>query len=128
MGAKPAEKVTEGNGRSGAPGLGDMPSEQFRAAAHEAVDWMADYLDSVGSLPVLPPVVPGQIRAGLPRLPEGPGLEASQLLDEFREKILPGVTHWNHPGFLGYFAVTGSGPGILGEMLSAALNVNLTVS
>jgi aromatic-L-amino-acid/L-tryptophan decarboxylase len=47
-----------------------------------------------------------------------------RILDEFRRVVLPGVTHWNHPGFLAYFAITGSGPGILGETLAAALNVN----
>ena len=48
-------------------------------------------------------------------------------LRDFREIVLPGITHWNHPAFFGYFSITGSGPGILGEMIAAALNVNAMV-
>ena len=46
------------------------------------------------------------------------------ILDDFRELILPGITHWNHPSIFSYFSITGSGPGILGELLCSALNVN----
>jgi aromatic-L-amino-acid/L-tryptophan decarboxylase len=49
------------------------------------------------------------------------------VLQDFEELVLPGITHWNHPSFHGYFAVTGSAPGILGEMLAATLNVNAMV-
>lgn len=103
---------------------GDMDPREFRRHAHAAVEWMADYLEGVGELPVLAPVRPGEVAARLPRsAPERPeGME--EILRDFRETILPGVTHWNHPGFLAYFSITGSGPGILGEMLAAALNTN----
>jgi aromatic-L-amino-acid/L-tryptophan decarboxylase len=103
---------------------GDMDPDEFRRHAHAAVEWMADYLESVGELPVLTRVRPGEVAARLPAsAPEGP--EAmEEILRDFRETILPGVTHWNHPGFLAYFSITGSGPGILGEMLAAALNTN----
>ena len=105
-------------------GVGDMDAEEFRRHAHAAVEWMADYLREVGDLPVLAPVHPGEIAARLPaeapREPEA--MEA--ILDDFRRVVVPGVTHWNHPGFLAYFAITGSGPGIIGEMLAAALNTN----
>ena len=67
------------------------------------------------------------MRAGLPR--EGPERPESldDALRDFREIVLPGITHWNHPGFFGYFSISGSGPGILGEMITAALNVNAMV-
>jgi aromatic-L-amino-acid decarboxylase len=84
----------------------------------------ADYLERVGELPVAARVAPGEVRASLPASPPEQGEPFEALLDDFREKILPGVTHWNHPRFLGYFANTGSEPGILAELLAATLNVN----
>jgi aromatic-L-amino-acid/L-tryptophan decarboxylase len=106
---------------------GDMDPEAFRRHAHDVVDWIADYLAHVGDLPVLPAVRPGEIAAQLPEHPPEHGEPMEDVLRDFREVILPGVTHWNHPGFMAYFAITGGGPGILGEMLSAALNVNAMV-
>ena len=106
---------------------GDMPPEDFRRHGHEVVDWIADYLAGVGDYPVLPPVAPGQIRESLPTSAPSEGEPFEDILHDFETKILPGVTHWNHPGFFAYFAVTGSAPGILGEMLSAALNANAMV-
>ncbi len=104
-----------------------MPPEEFRRHALEAVEWIAGYLREVGDYPVLARVRPGEIRDALPpRAPEE-GEPFSDVLRDFRDVILPGVTHWNHPAFFGYFAVTGSAPGILGEMLAAALNVNAMV-
>jgi aromatic-L-amino-acid decarboxylase len=101
-----------------------MPPEEFRRAAHEVVDWIATYLSEVGSYPVLPAVAPGDLLRALPEnLPEA-GEPMERILADYREHVLPAVTHWNHPGFFAYFATTGSAPGILGEMLSAALNVN----
>jgi aromatic-L-amino-acid decarboxylase len=102
----------------------DMPPEEFRRHAHAAVDWMADYLANVGELPVLSPVRPGETAAKLPPSAPRHGEAVEDILRDFRDVIVPGVTHWNHPSFFAYFAITGSGPGILGEMLTAALNTN----
>lgn len=107
--------------------LGDMPDEEFRRAAHSVADWIASYLQEVDEYPVLAQVEPGEI---LDRLPDaGPerGEAMEDILRDFQDIILPGVTHWNHPSFHAYFAITGSGPGILGEMLASALNVNAMV-
>ena len=113
------------------PGLGmdtgDMPADEFRRHGHQVVEWIADYLAGVGSYRVAPVVSPGQIRASLPASAPSTGEPFDDILRDFDTKILPGITHWNHPGFFAYFAVTGSAPGILGEMLSAALNVNAMV-
>ncbi|MDZ7779345.1 MAG: pyridoxal-dependent decarboxylase [Gemmatimonadota bacterium] len=106
---------------------GDLPVAELRRFAHEVADWIADYLDTVEGLPVLSAVEPGEIRARLPDSPPEVGESMEDALRDFREIVLPGITHWNHPGFFGYFAITGSGPGILGEMLTAALNVNAMV-
>jgi len=96
----------------------------FRFALHRAADLVADYLERVGEYPVLPPVAPGEIRAHLPAAPPERGEPLDALLDDYRELIEPNVTHWNHPGFFAYFSTTGSEPGIVGELLTAGLNVN----
>lgn len=101
-----------------------MDPESFRRAAHRAVDWIADYLAHPERYPVLPAVQPGDVRRQLsPAPPEQPEPMAS-ILDDFERVIVPATTHWNHPGFFAYFAITGSGPGIIGELLAAALNAN----
>jgi aromatic-L-amino-acid decarboxylase len=104
--------------------LGDIDTEEFRAAAHRAVDWVADYLDTVRERPVLPAVKPGDIRRTLPAMPPEEGERLDVIFQDFERLILPGITHWNHPRFFAYFGITGSAPGILAELLIAALNVN----
>jgi aromatic-L-amino-acid decarboxylase len=64
--------------------------------------------------------VAGRLPEAMPETAEDP----EKVWEDFLDIILPGVTHWNHPGFMAYFGITGSGPGVLGEMLSAALDVN----
>ncbi len=102
----------------------DLPADEFRAAMHRVADLVADYLEGVAERPVLPAVRPGEVKALLPAAaPEAPEpLDA--VLDDYLRLIEPNLTHWNHPGFLAYFANTASGPGIAGETLAAALNVN----
>jgi aromatic-L-amino-acid decarboxylase len=102
--------------------FGDMDPEVFRREAHRLADWIADYLANPSRYPVLSQVAPGDIRRGLPDLAPEEGEPFDDIFRDFEQVILPGVTHWNHPGFFAYFAITGSGPGILGEFLSAALN------
>jgi aromatic-L-amino-acid/L-tryptophan decarboxylase len=96
----------------------------FRRDGEAAIAWAADYLERVGELPVLARVAPGQIRDSLPASPPERGEPFEALLRDLDEKILPGITHWNHPRFLAYFATTGSEPGILAELIAATLNVN----
>jgi len=91
---------------------------------HRVADLVADYLEGVGDRPVVPPVSPGEVRQVLPASPPEEPEPIDTILDDYLRVIEPNVTHWNHPGFLAYFAITGSGPGILGETLAAALNVN----
>ncbi|HZD04021.1 MAG TPA: pyridoxal-dependent decarboxylase, partial [Longimicrobiales bacterium] len=104
-----------------------MPPGELRRHGHAVVDWIADYLEGLDDLPVLAQVSPGDVRSALPSAAPSEGDAMEDVLADFRDVILPGVTHWNHPSFHGYFAVTGSGPGILGEMISAALNINAMV-
>ena len=104
--------------------LGDMDPAEFRKWGHELVDWVADYLSHLDRYPVLSQTQPGEIRAALPAAPPENGEAMGAILDDVRQVIVPGLTHWNHPAFFSYFSITGSGPGILGELLSAAFNVN----
>ena len=104
--------------------LGDMDVESFRRHGYEVIDWIADYLEDIGELPVLAQVHPGEIRGRLPAHPPREPEPFDAALRDLDELLLPGITHWNHPAFHAYFAITGSGPGILGEALIAALNVN----
>jgi aromatic-L-amino-acid/L-tryptophan decarboxylase len=106
-----------------APTPGPTPAE-LRAALDEACRWVADYLDSVGDRPVLAQVEPGEIAARLPLAAPAGGEPLSQIMADIDALIMPGITHWNHPAFFAYFGITGSGPGIVGELISAALNVN----
>ena len=101
-----------------------MDPEEFRSFGKEIVDWIADYLKNPEKYPVYPRVKPGDIKKQLPTSPPSLPEKMSPILQDFNKIILPGITHWNHPGFHAYFSVTGSAPGILGEMLSSALNIN----
>ena len=112
------------DGAGPAPGTGDMPAEEFRRYGHMLVERIARYLEEVERAPVLSRAQPGEIRASLPHAAPRGGEDMATILADFDDKILPGMTHWNHPGFMAYFAITGSGPGILGELLAAGLNAN----
>jgi aromatic-L-amino-acid decarboxylase len=101
-----------------------MPSEEFSRALAQFSEWVVRYRERVASLPVLVRTQPGDIARALPSAAPARGEPFDRWLDDLDRIILHGITHWNHPGFLAYFAVTGSGPGILGELASAALNVN----
>lgn len=98
-----------------------MDSDAFRRHGHALVDWMADYVETVEERPVKARVAPGEVAQGLPA--EGPlkgeGMEA--ILEDFRELIVPGMTHWQHPMFMGYFPANSSCPSVLAEMLTATL-------
>jgi len=106
---------------------GGMPPGDFRQWAHHSVDWVSDYLERVGEYPVLPDIAPGEVRGRLPGMAPESGEPVGDLLRDFESVVMPGITHWNHPAFFAYFAVSGSGPGIVGELLAAALNVNAMV-
>lgn len=101
-----------------------MNNEEFRRYGHQVVDWIADYLENIRDYPVLPAMQPGDLVDRLPPSAPERGESMDAILEDFERSIVPALTHWNHPRFLAYFAVSGSPPGILGEMLTATLNVN----
>lgn len=101
-----------------------MSPEEFRQQGHALIDWVADFLATTRDLPVLAQTQPGDLIDSLPAsAPEAPEPFA-QIFADFREQIVPRTTHWNHPGFLGYFANSSVPPAILAELLAAALNSN----
>ena len=102
---------------------GPTPHE-LRRAFHEAAEWVGSYLEHVDDLPVLSRVAPGEIAATLPQSAPQHGQPLEEILKDVDRLILPGITHWNHPAFFAYFGISGSGPGIVGELIAAALNVN----
>jgi aromatic-L-amino-acid decarboxylase len=103
--------------------FGDLPTDELRAQGRAVLEWIAEYLDHPERHPVLSRVVPGEIREKLPVSPPEEPEPLEQILGDFEQKILPGITHWNHPSFFGYFATSSSVPGILSEMLIATLDV-----
>src|SRR5438270_402266 len=82
---------------------------------------VAEYLDEAERYPVLSRNRPGELTAALPRRAPEQGESLAAIFEDFKELIVPAITHWNSPMFFAYFAITGSGPGILGELLAAAL-------
>lgn len=102
----------------------DLHPEEFRRFGHELIDWIADYLTNPDRYPVLSQVEPNYLKNALPKTAPETGEKMDEMLADVERLIVPGVTHWNHPCFFAYFATSASAPGILGELLSAAFNVN----
>ena len=101
--------------------------DDFRRAGHEIVDWIAGYLENPRDFPVLPDMQPGVLARRLPRSAPEKGEPMDSILEDFHKLVVPAVTHWNHPRFMAYFPSSASPPGVLGEMLAAALNTNAIV-
>ncbi len=98
-----------------------MEISEFRRHAHQLVDWMADYLETVERYPVRAQVRPGEIAARLPPSPPREGEDMETIFEDFKRDILPGMTHWQHPSFFAYFPANASPPSVLAEMLTATL-------
>jgi aromatic-L-amino-acid decarboxylase len=99
-----------------------MSKEEFRRFGHELIDWIADYFDNIDELPVLAAIEPGDLKAQLPASPPEHGEPMEQIIGDIDRLIVPSLTHWCHPSFFAYFATSTSGPGILGELLTAAFD------
>ncbi len=98
-----------------------MDLDEFRRHGHGLVDWMADYLAGVERYPVRAQVEPGAIAAQLPAAPPAAGEPLERIFADFERILLPGMTHWQHPGFFAYFPANSSPPSVLAEMLTATL-------
>ena len=106
------------------PQLGDTPPEVFRKQLHLLADWIADFREKLGTIRVAPNDKPGAIRGAMPAQPPEDAEAFEEILRDIDRLIVPGMVHWSHPMFLGYFGWTQTGPGILGEIATAPLNVN----
>lgn len=115
MKSQPSEPAAE---------LGDIPPDVFRKHLHEVADWIADYRENIAKLRISPTAKPGSIVAALPSAGPETGEPLEQIFADLEKQIMPGVMHWAHPQFMGYFGATTTAPGILAEMIAAALNVN----
>jgi aromatic-L-amino-acid decarboxylase len=99
-----------------------MAPDDFRHYGHDVVEWIARYMEHPERYPVLARVKPGDIRNALPEAPPETGEPMEAILQDFDRLLIPGITHWNHPGFMAYFGISASGPAVLAEFLAAALN------
>src|SRR5215475_10324477 len=106
------------------PRLGDTTPAEFRKQLHELADWIADFREHIEQLRVTPNDKRGAIREQLPRRAPEESEPFEKILTDVDRIIVPGMVHWSHPMFLGYFGWTSTAPGILGEILTAPLNVN----
>ncbi|MEP6692002.1 MAG: aminotransferase class I/II-fold pyridoxal phosphate-dependent enzyme, partial [Gemmatimonadaceae bacterium] len=98
--------------------------DDMRVWLHRVADWVADYRETIEDRPIVPAVVPGEIAAQLPaRLPDA-AAPLETLFGELDRVLMPGIVHWGHPSFLGYFGSTSNGPALLAAIVAAALNVS----
>ncbi len=129
--ARPGRSRQAGAAASGASGASTRPEVRsyaqppfdFRRHGHAMIDWIADYLERVETLPVQSQVPPGWVRERLPAEPPAQGEPWQRVQADIDGIIVPGLTHWQSPNFFAYFPANTSGPSILGELLSAGLGV-----
>lgn len=104
-----------------------MSSDEFRKFGYHIVDWIADYFDNVEKFKVVPGLAPGEIKSKIPPTPPDKSETMAAIFRDFEKIILPGITHWQHPGWFAYFPANNSPASILGELLSAGLGVQSMV-
>jgi len=98
--------------------------DEFRKAAHQHADWIADYLQNVRDYPVTTALKPGELVAALPQSAPETGEPIERIFEDFQSRVFPALTLWNHPRFFAYFSVSSTPPSMLADFLSAAVNVN----
>jgi aromatic-L-amino-acid decarboxylase len=104
--------------------LGDIPADAFRKHLHEVADWIADYREKIAERRIAPNDKPGAVLEQLEAAPPETGTSWDQIFADINRIIVPGLAHWAHPQFMSYFGCTTTNPGVLAEMITAALNVN----
>ena len=104
-----------------------MNNKDFRTQAHKMVNWMADYLETIEKRPVKPSIAPKSIYHQIEDNPPKKGESMDLIFKDFKEKIVPGMTHWQHPNFHAYFPGNSSYPSILAEMLTATMGAQCMV-
>ena len=104
-----------------------MKNEEFRKHGYAVVDWIADYMEGIEQYPVMSPAKPGDIKGRIPLSPPERGEPMAAIFEDFKRTILPGMTHWQHPSFFGYFPANTSEPSILAEFLTAAMGAQCMI-
>lgn len=100
-----------------------MTPEEFRKAGHQLIDWIADYRTRVGDLPVMAQTAPGEVRSQIPSEPPLCPESFARILDDLDKIVMPGLSHWQHPNFFGYFPSNGMLASVLGDFASTGLGV-----
>lgn len=100
-----------------------MTPEEFRQAGYQLIDWIADYRARLAALPVMSPVAPGEVRAQLPPAPPEQPEPFAGILHDLDTIIVPGVSHWQHPSFFGYFPANSELASVLGDYISTGLGI-----
>src|SRR3954463_14387675 len=100
-----------------------MTPEEFRAAGHQIVDWIADYRATVSARPVMARTEPGAVRQQLPARPPDNPEPFADIMRDLDAIIVPGLSHWQHPQFFGYFPCNGTLASVLGDYVSTGLGV-----
>lgn len=100
-----------------------MTPEQFRQHGHQLIDLIADYRQTIAERPVMAQVEPGYLKAALPGAAPDQGEPFEAILDDFNKLVMPGLSHWQHPDFYGYFPSNGTLSSVLGDFLSTGLGV-----
>ena len=104
-----------------------MDKETFRKYGYEFVDWVAEYFENVDKKPVRSEVKPGDIKEKLPLKPPFEGESMDEIFADFKDIILPGITHWQHPSWFAYFPANNSPPSVLAEILTAGLGTQAMI-
>ncbi len=104
-----------------------MDKQTFRRYGHDFIDWLADYFEEVEKYPVRSPLKPGEIKTALPAQPPLNSENMDMIFRDFEKIIIPGMTHWQHPGWFAYFPANNSPASVLGELLTAGLGAQCMV-
>lgn len=104
-----------------------MKKEEFRRHGHQFVDWIADYFENIEKFSVLSRLQPGDVKSLVPAVPPARGEGMDAIFRDFEKVVLPGMTHWQHPGWFGYFPANNSPASVLGELLTSGLGAQCMV-
>jgi aromatic-L-amino-acid/L-tryptophan decarboxylase len=104
-----------------------MKNEDFRRAGHQFVDWIAEYFEKVEEYPIVSRLEPGDIKREIPAVPPARGEAMEAIFQDFERVMMPGITHWQHPGWFAYFPANNSPASVLGELLTAGLGAQCMV-
>ena len=98
-----------------------MEPAEFRRAGHELIEWIADYREHMGDLPVMSRVQPGEVEARLPAEPPLKGDGLGDIIEDLDHTVMPGITHWNHPGWFAYFPSNTDLASVLADLVASGL-------